>query len=187
MKLLTQHCNSTISSVQSLSPVQLFATPRTAARQASLSITNYRWPKYWSFSVNPSSECSELISLRIDWIDLLAVQETLRSLLQHYSSKASILLCSAFFLYGPTLTCTYMTTGKTVALTRQTSVCKVMSLLLNMLSRLVIAFLPRSKYLNFMAAITICSDFRAQEIKSPDFIFLGSKITEDGDFSHKIK
>ena len=98
-------------------------------------------------SISPSSECSELISFRIDWIDHLAVQGTLKSLLQHHSSKASILWHSAFFLYGPTLTSTYMTTAKTIALTRWTSVSKIMSLLFNMLSRLVIAFVPRSQCL----------------------------------------
>ena len=179
-------------SVQSLSSVQHFATPWTAALWASLSITNsqsllklmsiesmmpsnhlilyhpflllpsifpsirvfsnesvlhIRWPKYWSFtfSVSPSSEYSGLISFRMDWLDLLAVQGTLKSLLQHHSSKASILRCSAFFMVQ--LLHPYMTTGKTIALTRQTFVGKVMSLLFNMLSRLVIAFLPRSKHL----------------------------------------
>ena len=167
-------------------------TPRTAAHQASLSITNswslpklmsiesvmpsnhlilccpllllpsifpsitvfsnesalcIRWPKYWSFSFNisPSNEHSGLISFRMDWLDLLAVQGTLKSLLQHHSSKASVLWCSAFFTVQ--LSHPYMTTGKTIALTRQTFVVKVMSLLFNMLSRLVITFLPRSKCL----------------------------------------
>ena len=184
---------SLLSSVQfsSLSHVQLFATQWTAARQASLSITNsqsllklmsiesvmpsnhlilcrpllppsifpsirvlsnesalcIRWPKYWSFSFNisPSSEYSGLISFRMDWLDLLAVQWTLKSLLQHHSSKASILQHSAFFIVQ--LSQPYMTTGKTIALTRWTFVDKVMSLLFNMLSRLVITFLPRSKHL----------------------------------------
>ena len=106
-----------------------------------------RWPKYWNFSFNisPSSEYSVLISFRMDWLDLLAVQGTLKSLLQHYSSKASILWCSAFFIVK--LSHPYMTTGKTIALTRRTFVCKVMSLLFNTLSRLVITFLPRSKRL----------------------------------------
>ena len=179
-----------MSSVQSLSRVQLFATPWTAARQASLSITNsqslfklmfiesvmlynhlihccplllppsifpsirifsnesalcIRWPNYWSFSfsINPSNEHSGLISFRMDWLDLLAFQGTLKSLLQHHSSKASILRCSAFFIVQ--LSHPYMTTGKTIALTRRTFVGKVMSLLFNMLSRLVITILPRSK------------------------------------------
>ena len=106
-----------------------------------------RWPKYWSFifSISPSNELPGLISFRMDWLDLLAVQGTLKSLLHHHSSKASILLHSAFFTVQ--LSHPYITTGKTIALTRQTFVGKVMSLLLNMLSRLVITFLPRSKCL----------------------------------------
>ena len=198
------------SSVQALSRVWLFATPWTAAHQASLSITNswslpkltsiqlvmpsnhlilclpllflpsifpsikvfsnesalcIRWPKYWSFSFNisPSNEHPGLISLRIDWLDLLEVQGTLKSLLQHHSSKASILQPSAFFIVQ--LSHPHMTTGKTVALTRRTFVGKVMSLF-NMLSRLVITFLPRSKcLLILMAAVTICSDFGAPQNK----------------------
>ena len=180
------------SSVQSLSHVQLFVTPNTAARQASLSITNswsllklmsiesvrpsnhlilchpllllpsifssirvfsnesilhIRWPKYWSFSfsISPSNEYLGLISFRMDWLDLLAVQGILKSLLQHHSSKASILLCSAFFRVQ--LSHPYMTTEKTIALTRRTFVSKVISLLFNILSRLVITFRPRSKCL----------------------------------------
>ena len=180
------------SSVQSLSPVRLFATPGTAACEASLSITNslsllklisiesvipsnhfnlccplfllpsifpsssvfsnesvlpIRWPKYWSFSFNisPSNEYSGLISFRMDWLDLLAVPGTLKSLLQHHSSKASILRCSALLIVQ--FSHPYMTTGKTITLSRQTFVGKVMSLLFNMLSRLVITFLPRSKRL----------------------------------------
>ena len=106
-----------------------------------------RWPKYWSFSFNiiPSKELPGLISFRIDWLELLAVPGTLKSLLQHHSSKASILRCSAFFTVQ--LSHPYMTTGKTTALPRQTFVGKVMPLLFNMLSRLVITFLPRSKRL----------------------------------------
>ena len=106
-----------------------------------------RWPKYWSFSFSiiPSKEIPGLISFRMDWLDLLAVQGTLKSLLQHHSSKASTLQCSAFFLVQ--LSHPYMTTGKTIALTRRTFVGKVTSLLLNMLSRLVKTFLPRSKRL----------------------------------------
>ena len=181
-----------ISSVQSLSHVQLFVTSWTAAHQASLSITNsqsllklisiksvmpcnllilccpllllpsifpsirvfssesvlrIRWPNYWSFScsISPSNEYSGLISFRIDWIDLLAVQGTLKSLLHHHSSKASILLHSAFFTVQ--LSHPYITTGKTIALTRWTFVGKVMSLFFNMLSRLIIVFLPGSKHL----------------------------------------
>ena len=105
-----------------------------------------RWPKYWSFSFNisPSNEHPELISFRMDWLDLIAVQGTLKSLLQHHSSKASIFRCSAFFTVQ--LSHPYMTTGKTIVLTRWTFVGKVISLLFNMLSRLVITFLPRSKH-----------------------------------------
>ena len=111
------------------------------------STLHIRWPKYWSFSFNisPSKEHPGLISFRMDWLDLLAVQGTLKSLLQHHSSKASILQHSAFFIVQ--LSHPYMTTGKTIALTRWNFVGKVMSLLLNMLSRLVITFLPRSKRL----------------------------------------
>ena len=129
------------------------------------SVLRIWWPKYWSFSfsISVSNEHSGLISFTMDWLDLLAVQGTLKSLLQHYSSKASILLHSAFFIVQ--LSHPYMTTGKTVSLTRQTFVGKVMSLLLNMLSTLVITFLLRSKRLNFMAAITICSDFGTQKNK----------------------
>ena len=176
---------------QSLSCVRLFVTPWTAARLASLSITNsqsllklmsmesvrpsnhlilchplllpslfpsirvfstesilyIRWPKYWSFSfsISPYNEYLGLISFRMDWFDLLAVQGTLNSLLQHHSSKASVLQHSTFFMVQ--LSHPYMTTGKTIALTRQTFDGKVMSLLFNMLSRLVITFLPRSKHL----------------------------------------
>ena len=185
---------SPFSSVQSLSCVQLFVTPRTAACQTSLSITNsrsppkpmsivsvmpynhliiccpllllpaifpsirvfsnesalrIRWPKYWSFSFNwnfsPSIEHPGLNSFRMDWLDFLAVQGTLKSLLQHHRSKASILRGSAFFIVQ--LSHPYMTTGKTIALTRRTFVGKVTSLLFNTLSRLVITFLPRSKHL----------------------------------------
>ena len=112
---------------------------------SSESVLHIRWPKYWSFSfsISPSKEYSGLFSFRMDWLDLLAVQGTLNSLLQHHSSKASILWCSAFFIVQ--LSYPYMTTRKTIALTRQTSVGKVMSLLFNILSRLVIIFLPRSK------------------------------------------
>ena len=111
------------------------------------SVLHIRWPKYWgfSFSISPSSEYSGLISFKMDWFDLLAVQGTLKSLLQHHSSKASILRCLAFFIVQLSRPC--MTTVKTIALTRRTFVGKVMSLLFNILSRLVIAFLPRSKRL----------------------------------------
>ena len=185
-------CQETFSSVQWLSRVRLFATPRTAARQASLSHTNswnspklmciesvmpsshlilccplllmppippsirvflnkstlhMRWSKYWrfSFSISPSNEHPGLISFRMDWLDLLAVQGTLKSLFPHQISKASILRQSAFFTVQ--LSHPYMTTGKTIALTRRTLVGKVMSLLFNILSRLVTTFLPRSKRL----------------------------------------
>ena len=122
----------------------VFPSIRVFSNQLVLHI---RWPKYWSFSfsISPSSEYSELISFRMDWLDLLAVQGTLKSLFQHLSSKASILQRSAFFIIQ--LSHPYMTTGKTIPLTRRTFVYKVMSLLFNMLSRLVITFLPRSKRL----------------------------------------
>ena len=121
----------------------VFPSIRVFSSESALHIT---WPKYWSFSfsISPSNEYSGLISFRIDWFVLLAVQETLKSLLQHHSSKASILRCSAFFIVQ--LSHPYMTTGKTIALIRQTFVGKVMSLLFNMLSRLVITFLPRSVF-----------------------------------------
>ena len=111
------------------------------------SILPMRWPKYWSFSfsISPSNEYSGRISFRMDWLDLLAVQRNLKSLLQHHSSKTSIFQCSAFFTVQ--LSHPYMTTGKTIASTRWTFVGKVMSLLFNMLSRLFIAFLPKSKHL----------------------------------------
>ena len=122
----------------------IFPSIRVFSNESAFCI---RWPKYWSFSFNisPSNEDPGLISFRMDWLDLLAVQGSLKSLLQHHSSKASILQCSAFFMAQ--LSHPYTTTGKAIALTRQTFVSKVMSLLCNMLSRLVIAFLPRSKRL----------------------------------------
>ena len=127
-----------------LLPPSIFPSIRVFSNESVLHI---RWPKYWSFSfsISPSNEYSGLVSFRMDWLDLLAVQVTLKSLLQHHSSKASILWCSAFFTVQ--LSCPYMTTGKTIALTRWTFVGKVMSLLFNMLSRLVITFLSRHKYL----------------------------------------
>ena len=142
-----------------LLPPSIFPSIRVFSNKSVLHI---RWPKYWSFSfsISPSNEYSGLIAFRMDWLDLLAVQGTLKSLLQHHSSKASILRCSAFFIVE--LSHPYMTTGKTIALTR--FVGKGLSLLFNMLSRLVITFLPRSKHI-FMAAVTICSDFGAQENK----------------------
>ena len=181
------------SSVQSLSHVQLFVIPWTAAHQASLSITNsqsllklmsielvmpsnhlilcrplllltsifpsirvfsnesvlcIRWPKYWSFSftISPSNEHPGLVSYRMDWLDLLAVQQTLKSLHQYHSSEALILWLSAFFIVQ--LSHPYMTTGKTIAFTRWNFIGKVMSLLFNMLCKLAITFLPRSKLLS---------------------------------------
>ena len=176
------------SSGQSISRVWLFVIPWSAARQASLSITNSQsspklmsiesshlifchlllllpsifpsigvfsnesalcitWSKYWrfSFNISPSDECLGLISFTTDWLDILGIQGILKSLLQHHSSKASILRCSAFFIVQ--LSHLHMTTGKTIALTRWTFIGKVMSLLFNMLSRLVITFLSRSKHL----------------------------------------
>ena len=122
----------------------IFSSIRVFSNESAL---HMRWPKYWSlsFSISPSSEHPGLISFRMEWLDLLAVQGTLKSLLQHHSSKGSILQRSAFFIVQ--LSHPYLTTGKTIALTRQNFVGKVMSLLFNMLSRLVITFLPRSKRL----------------------------------------
>src|SRR5574337_1249203 len=139
------------------------------------SVLPIRWPKYWSFSFNisPSNEHPGLISFRMDWMDLLTVQGTLRSLLQHHSSNASILLHSAFFIVQ--LSHPYMTTGKTIALTRQIFVGKVMSLLLNMLSRLVITFLPRSKRL----LISCIAQSHSIEL----LIFLNCKFGPYGDHS----
>ena len=132
---------------------------------SSESTLRMRWSQYWSlsFSIIPSKEIPGLISFRMDWLDLLAVQGTLKSLLQHHSLKVSILWHSAFFTVQ--LSHPYVTTGKTIALTRQTFVGKVMSMLFNMLSRLVITFLPRSKRLLIMPAVTICSDFGAPQNK----------------------
>ena len=126
-----------------LLPPSIFPSIRVFLNEPALRI---RWPQYWSFSFNisPSKEHPGLISFRMDWLDLLAVQGTLKSLLQHHGSKASILQCSAFFIVQ--FSHPYMTTGKIIALTRQTFVDKVMFLLFNMLSRLVITFLPRSKH-----------------------------------------
>ena len=142
----------------------IFPSIRVFSNESVLCI---RWPKYWIFSFNiiPSSTYSGLISFRMDWLDPLAVQGTLKSLLQHHSSKASILQCSAFFMVQ--ISHPYMTTGKTIALTKWTSASKLMSLLFNVLSRLVIAFFFYKKQVsfNFMAAVTICSDFGAQENK----------------------
>ena len=125
-------------------PSSIFPSIRVFSNEPVLCI---RWPKYWSFSfsISPSDEYSGLISFRMDWLDLLPVQGTLKSLPQHHSSKASVLQCSVFLIVQ--LSHPYMTTGKTIALTRWTFVSKVMSLLFNMLSGLVITFLPRSKHL----------------------------------------
>ena len=140
----------------------IFPSIRVFSNESALLI---RWPNCWSFSfsISPSNEYSGLISFRMCWLDLLAVRGTLKSLLQHHSSKTSMLQSSAFFIVQ--LSHPYMTTGKTITLTRRTFVGKVMSLLFNMLSRLVIPFLPRSKCLNFMVAVTICSDFGAPKNK----------------------
>ena len=140
-----------------LLPPSVFPNMRVFSNESVLYI---RWPKYWSFSlsISPSNEHSGLISFRMDWLDLLAVPGTLKSLLQHHSSKASILQYSAFFIVQ--LSHPYMITGKTIALTRWTFVGEVMSLLFNILSRLVI-----TKSFNFMAAVTICCDFGAQKDK----------------------
>ena len=127
-----------------LLPPSIFPSIRVFSNELVLRI---RWPKYWSFSVSisPFNEYSGLISFRMDWLDLLAVQGTLKSLLQHHSSKASILQCSVFFTVQFSHPC--MTIGKTIALTRRTFIGKIMSLIFNVLSRLVITFLPRSKRL----------------------------------------
>ena len=117
----------------------IFPQIRVFSNESNLYI---RWPKYWSFNISPSNEYSGLITFGIDWFDLLAVQGTLKSLLQHHSLKASVLQLSAFFMVQPSHP--YMTTGKTIALTRRTFVGKVMYLFFNLLSRFVIAFLPRS-------------------------------------------
>ena len=130
----------------------IFPSIRVFSNESAFCI---RWPKYWSFSfiISPSNEYSGLISFRMDWLDLLAVQGTLKSLLPHHNSKASILRCSPFFIVQ--LSHPYMATAKTIALTRRTFVGKVMSLLFNMLSRLVIIFLPRSKHLGTYFAHSI--------------------------------
>ena len=140
----------------------IFPSIRIFSNESVLCI---RWPKYWSFSfsISPSNEHSGLISFRMDWLDLLAVQGTLKSPLQHHSSKASILQCSAFLLVQRSYP--YMTTGKTITLIRQTFVSKVMSLVFSMLSRLVIFSSKEKVSFNFMAAVPICSDFGAQDNK----------------------
>ena len=142
---LSWWCHPVISS--SVSPFQLPQIPPSIRVFSNESTLRMRWPKYWSFSFSiiPSKEQPGLISFTMDWLDLLAVQGTLNSLLQHHSSKALVFQCSAFFTVQ--LSYPYMTTGKTIALARQTFIGKVMSLLFNILSRLVITFLPRSKSL----------------------------------------
>ena len=145
-----------------LFPPSIFPSIRMFSNKSVLHIM---WSKYWSFnfSISPSNEYSGLISFWMDWLDILAVQGTLKRLLQHHSSKASILWDSAFFMAQ--LSQPYMTTGKPIALTRQTFVGKVMSLLFNMLSRLVLTFLPRSKCLFISWLVTISSDLGAQKNK----------------------
>ena len=150
----------------------IFPSIRVFSNESTLCI---RWPEYWSFSFNisPSNEHPGLISSRMDWLDLLAVQRTLKSLLQHHSSKASILRCSPFFTVQ--LSHPYMTTGKTIALTRQAFVGKVMSLLFNMLSRLVITFLPRSKrllisWLQSPSAVILEPMQPSKTLCDPDFL-----------------
>ena len=140
---LSRWCHPTISS----SVVPFSSCPQSFPASGSFQISQSGWPKYWSFSfsISPSNEYPGLISFKMDWLNLLAVQGTLKSLLQHHSSKASILRGSAFFIVQ--FSHPFMTTGKTIPLTRRTFVSKVMSLLFNMLSRLVIAFLQRSKHL----------------------------------------
>ena len=156
------HTTTSSSSFPLLLPPSIFHSIRVFSNESALRI---RCPKYWNFSlsISPSNEYSGLISFRIDWLKLLAVQGTLTSLLQHHSSKASVLRCSAFFTVQ--LSHPYMTSGKTIALTRRTFVGKVMFLLFNILSRFVIAFLPRRKCLLISQWVTICSDFGDQENK----------------------
>ena len=146
-----------------LLPPSIFPSIRVFSNESVLRIM---WPKYWSFSfsISPSNEYSGLISFRIDWLDLLVVQGAFKSLLHHYSSKASILWHSAFFIVQLSHPC--MTSGKTITLTRWAFVGKVMSLLFNMLSMFVITSFPKEQAsFNFMAAVTICSDFRAPQNK----------------------
>ena len=161
-----QWCHPTISPLLSPSPPAFNLSQHQGLFHWAVSFI--RWPKYWSFSfsISPSSEYSGLIPFRIDWLDLLAVQGTLKSLFQQHSSKAAILQCSAFFIVQ--LSCPSIhDSGKTIALTRQTFVSKVTSLLFSILSRSVIAFLPKSKQLLiFMAKVNLYSDFGAQKIKS---------------------
>ena len=156
----------------------IFPSIRVFSNESTLRM---RWPKYWSFSfdISPSNEHPGLISFRMDWLDLLAVQGTLKSLLQRHSSKASIPQCSAFFTVQ--FSHPYMTTGKTIALTRQTFVGKVMSLLFNMLSRLVITFLPRSKCL-LISLLQLPSTviLEARKIKSATVSAVSPSICHEG-------
>ena len=145
-------------------PVISSSVSRFSSCPQSFSTVHNRWPKYWSFSFNisPSNEYSGLISFRIDWFDLLDIQGTLKSLLQHHSQKASVFQYSALSMV--LLSHLYMTTLKTIASFDQTDLCQqIVSLIFNMLSRFVIAFLPRSKHLNFMVTIIIHSAFEVQE------------------------
>ena len=178
--------NHLISCRPLLLPPSVFPSIRIFSNESALRIT---WPNYWSFSfsISPSNEYSGLISFRMDWLDFLAVQETLKSLLQPHSPKASVLQHSAFFIIQ--LSHPYMTTGKTIALTRWTFVGKVISLLFNMLSRLVIAFLPRSNHLLISwlqspsaviseprkiksLTVSIVSSYICHEVMGPDVMIL---------------
>ena len=173
---LSQWCHPTILS--SVVPFSSHHQSFPASVFSSDSVLHIRWPKDWSFSFNigPSNEHSGLISFRMDWLDLLAVQGTLKSLLQHHSSEVSILRHSSFFIVQ--ISHPHIIIGKTIALTRWIFVSKVTSLLFNMLSRLVITFLPRSKQasFNFMAAVTICSDFGATQKQSVTFFIVSPSI-----------
>ena len=156
----------------------IFPSIRVFSNESALRI---RWPEYWSFSfsISPSNEYSELISFRIDWFDHLAVQGTLKTLLQHHSSKASVLQHSAFFLVQ--FSHPYMTTGKTIALTRRTFVGKVMSLLFNMLSTFLIAFLPRSKHLLISwLQLTSAVILEPKKIKSVTVSIVSPSICHEG-------
>ena len=159
----------------------IFPSIRVFSSEPALHI---RWPKYWrfSFNISPSNEHPGLISFRMDWLDLLAVQGTLKRLFQHHSSKASILQCSAFFTVQ--LSHPYMTTGKTIALTRRTFVGKVMSLLFNMLSKLVITFLPRSKRL-LISWLQSPSAVILEPKKMKSALLLGRKIMTNLDSTLK--
>ena len=174
-----------------LLPPSIFPSIRVISNESVLHI---RWPKYWSFSISPSNEYSGLTSFRMDWLDLLAVQGTLKSLLQQHSSKASILRRSAFFIVR--LSHPYMTTGKTIALTRWAFVRKVLSLFFNMLSRFVIVLLPRSKCLSMSwlqspfavilepkkiksVTVSIVSQYICHEVMGPNamnFVFLNVEL-----------